>query len=250
MIMYPDQYQYYANGMDEAFGVAAIVAVIWLVVCLLSIAYGITMYVLHGLGLYTIAQRRGIHRPWLAWVPVADMWMLGSISDQYQYVTKGKVRSRRKLLLGLVIATYALLIVFWICYAIFVVQMIGAVIDGSFVASQVLGSLFGILGVFAVMAVVAILTTVFQYIAYYDLFQSCNPGNSSTFLVLSILFSFLLPIFVFACRKKDLGMPPRKSSAPETAPKPEVIPIVDAEVVNADVVNADVVEAQEEDFEE
>lgn len=236
MTMYPDNFRYYANGIDEAMGVAAIFVVIWLVVCLLSVACSIVMYVLHSLGLQTIAQRRGIHRPWLSWVPVANMWILGSISDQYQHVTKGKVRSRRKLLLGLIIATYVLMIAFWICYAIFMIQTLGAAIEGNIAASQVLSSMLGMLGVCAVMAVVAILTTVFQYIAYYDLFQSCNPNNSSTFLVLGILFNFLLPIFVFCCRKKDQGMPPRRSSAPE------------AEVIG--FVNTEVVEAQEEDFEE
>ncbi len=242
MTMYPDNFHYYANGLDEAVGVAAIFVVIWLVVCLLSIACSIVMYVLHSLGLQTIAQRRGIHRPWLSWVPVANVWILGSISDQYQYVTKGKVRSRRKLLLALYIVTYALLIVFWICYAIFMIQTLGAAIDGNIAVSQVLSSMLGMLGVCAVMAVVAIVTTVFMYISYYDLFQSCNPNNSSTFLVLGILFSFLLPIFVFCCRKKDLGMPPKKSAVVQTEPAPEVI--------EAEPVDTEVVEAQEEDFEE
>lgn len=247
MTMYPDNFQFYANGMDEAVGVAAIFIVIWLAACLLSVAYSIVMYVLHGVGMYTIAQRRGIHRPWLSWVPVANMWILGSISDQYQYVTKGKVRSRRKLLLGLTIATYVLLIVFWICYIAFMVQAVGSAFEDTFMNAQVLRSMLSMLGVCGVMSVVAILTTVFQYIAYYDLFHSSNPGNSSTFLVLSILLSFLLPIFVFCCRKKDLGMPPKKSAAVQTEPVPEVIP---AEVIDTENVETDVVEALEEDFEE
>ena len=209
---------------------------------MLSVAYSITMYVLHGLGLYNIAQRRGIYRPWMAWVPVANMWILGSISDQYQYVSKSKVRSCRKLLLGLMIATYALLIVFWICYAAFMVRTLGSAIDGNFETSQMLQSLLSMLGVCAVMFVVAIVTTVFQYVAYYDLFQSSNPNNATVYLVLSILFSFLLPIFVFCCRKKDLGMPPKKSAAVQTEPAPEVI--------DAEPVEADAVEALEEDFEE
>lgn len=242
MTMYPDNFHYYANGMDEAVGVVAVFLVIWLVACLLSVVYSIAMYVLHSLGLYTVAQRRGIHRPWLSWVPVANMWILGSISDQYQYVSKGKVRSRRKLLLGLMIATYALLIVFWICYVAFMVQAVGSAFDGNFADAQILQSVLSMLGVCAVMFVVAILTTVFQYIAYYDLFQSSNPSNATVYLVLSILFSFLLPIFVFCCRKKDLGMPPKKSAAVQTEPVPEVI--------EAEPVAAEVVEALEEDFEE
>jgi len=58
--------------------------------------------------------------------------------------------------------------------------------------------------------------TVFQYVAYYDLFASSHPSNATLYLVLAIVFQVTLPFFVFACRKKDEGMPPRKQPvAPE-----------------------------------
>lgn len=69
------------------------------------------------------------------------------------------------------------------------------------------GSMFG--------SIISIVLMVFQYIALYDLFCSCNPENSTMFLVLSILFGVARPFFIFADRNKDLGMPPRKPE-PET----------------------------------
>ena len=56
-------------------------------------------YALTALALYAIAKRRGLKNPWLAWIPVADCWLLGSLSDQYRYVVKGEHRSKRKILL-------------------------------------------------------------------------------------------------------------------------------------------------------
>ena len=50
----------------------------------LMFGLSIAAYVLQALGLYTIAKRRGISNPWLAWVPVAWVWVLGSISDQFR----------------------------------------------------------------------------------------------------------------------------------------------------------------------
>ena len=41
-------------------------------------------------------------------------------------------------------------------------------------------------------------------------YQSCNPGNSVAFLVLSAVFPFLASFFLFADRKKERGMPPRR----------------------------------------
>ena len=63
----------------------------------------IAMYVLTALGLYTMAKRRGINKAWLAWIPVVNCWLIGCISDQYRYVVKGQVKSKRRSLLILTI---------------------------------------------------------------------------------------------------------------------------------------------------
>ena len=70
-----------------------------------STLFGIAAYVLTSWALYTIAVRRGLNNPWLSWIPVVNCWILGSLSDQYQYVVKGKNKSKRKILLSLSILT-------------------------------------------------------------------------------------------------------------------------------------------------
>ena len=72
---------------------------------------GIATYVLSALGLYTIAKRRGLNHPWLAWIPVASAWIVGSLSDQYRYVVNGENKSKRKVLLTLNIITTVLSLV-------------------------------------------------------------------------------------------------------------------------------------------
>jgi hypothetical protein len=64
------------------------------------------------------------------------------------------------------------------------------------------------------LLVVAIWLLVERFCACYDLFSSCNPENKTVFTVLSILAAFmgydiLGAIFVFICRNKEEGMPPR-----------------------------------------
>ena len=186
--------------------------VIYGVFMLIALAAGIAMYVLQSVGMYTIAKRRGIHHPGLAWVPVANMWILGSISDQYRYVVKRKIRNRRKVLLGLLIATYVLLLVF-------AGVMVASIVSGTF---EVPGPTrfyvaFGMGGgmlIYLAAWVISVIATVFMYLAYYDLFASCNPSNAVLFLVLGIFFNFLLPVFIFICRNKDEGMPPRRIQVP------------------------------------
>ena len=74
----------------------------------ISSLWGIAMYVLTSLGLYTIAKRRAISKAWLAWIPVVNCWIIGCISDQYRYVVKGQMKSRRKSLLTLSVVQLAL----------------------------------------------------------------------------------------------------------------------------------------------
>lgn len=205
-----------------AVGVLGAFVLIYMVVMLFALAYSITTYVLYSLGLYTIAQRRRISKPWLAWIPVGNLWLLGSISDQYQHMTKGKVTGRRKILLGLSIAAVAIYFV-WIFGVVLGIVLAEA--SGMAAAGSVLIMLLGLLVFFGIVITLA----VFEYICYYDLYQSCDPNNGALFLALSIIFSGIMPFFVFACRKKDKGMPRPQQPAPvaempvKTAEPEEVI---------------------------
>ena len=207
----------YGYGYDFAQGAAAGVAgfmgVFFALYYLLVIGFGIAAYVLQAVSMYTIAKRRGIHHSWLAWLPVGDMWLLGSISDQYQYVAKGRVRNRRKTLLGLTAAMFALMLLLLVAAVMMVVSEVVSYDAGEMLMGS---SLAVMLLVYLAVLVVAVILVVFKYMALYDLFVSSDPGNAVLYLVLSILVSVTLPFFLFACRNKDKGMPPRRVAQPVT----------------------------------
>lgn len=223
---YYDYYDYASmEAATSAGGLAGVLAGAALLY-LLTFALGITVYILQSIGLYSIANRRGIKHPWMAWLPVTNMWILGSIADQYQYVAKGQVRNRRKVLLGLNIAVIALEIVMTVLLVGMFVNTVFSISSMEYmydweILELVLTPLLSMVGVALVIYIIAIITIVFQYICYYNLFASCDPERRVLFTVLSILFSVTLPFFIFACRKKDLGMPPRKDAAPVPLPPVE-----------------------------
>lgn len=199
----------------------------FLVFYLLIFAFGVVSYILQSLGMYTIAKRRGIHNPWLAWLPVGNMWILGSISDQYQYVAKGRVRNRRKALIGLTIAMF----LFSMIAGISAFASVFTEAAGMDAGEVLFGASLGVVLItYLVIAVISIVAVVIQYMALYDLYVSCEPSNGVLYLVLSIFVSVAMPFFVFACRKKDLGMPPRKETK-QDVPVVEVIaePVADTE---------------------
>ncbi len=213
----------YESGTDEMG--FAIFAMVYLVIGFFTLAFSVLSYILQSLGMYTIAKRRGIHHPWLAWIPVGSGWMLGSISDQYQYVAKGRVKNKRKALLILEILTLVLSGAY--CGSLFamfarIVVESGTAVSEEQIAAQLLG-MVGSIGLMALlMLALAISMAVVRYFALYDLYNSCNPSNSVMYLVLSIFINVTLPFLVFSCRKMDKGMPPRQSPAdPPTQPPKE-----------------------------
>ena len=204
----------------EAFeALGAGMGVLYTIYMLLCYCLAIAGYVLRSAGFYSIAKRRGINHAWMSWVPVLNLWVVGCISDQYQYVVKGKTKNKRKWLIGLSIVLAVLYIVFFVLMGITVFNIVSSAADGM-TEDQILNAVMGpMLGLFAGMLPLmgmALAVTVVRYVAMYDLYTSCSPQNNVLFLVLSIFFNVTEPFFVFFNRKKDGGMPPRR-----TEPQPQ-----------------------------
>ena len=186
-----------------------------------SLATAVFVYVFMAIGMYAIAKRRGIRRPWLAWVPFGNTWLLGCISDQYRYVARGQEKSRRKVMLGLDIGMFAsgAVAIGLLVYALInFFRAFGSetITDDAVYMTQVLSPLMIAMILCLVMSGLAIALLVITYIALYDLFRSSDPARATVYLMLSIVLSIVgvggivQAIFVFNCRGKDFGMPPRQ----------------------------------------
>lgn len=203
-----DNYQFLTGGssmeVEAAVGVMLIIIILYIAIYAIMIAVSIAAYVLNSLGMYTIAKRRNISNPIFAWIPVANVWLLGAIADDYDEKVKGVKKKSRVLLLSLYLAfcaAFVLLIVGVVVFAIVGATQYYA--EETVVAGMIIIMMVGYLAIFAV----AIVMSVFQYIAYYKLFKSCHPDNAVVYLILSIFISMALPIIIFICRKDDKGLP-------------------------------------------
>ena len=184
--------------------------IFYLIYMLIMMAVSVGSYVFQSLGFYSIAKRRGIKKPWLAWIPAGNLWILGSISDQYQYVVKGRVKNKRKSLLILTILLYVLTLAVMTWLIIFIVAVNDHPIENDIASGIFFGGVLGSVLVYLAIAGISIAVTVITYIALYDLYRSCDPANGLMYLLLSIFVNITHPIFLFICRNKDMGMPPRR----------------------------------------
>lgn len=212
------------SQIDES--VLMIILMVLLGIILFALMIGILTYVLTAAGMHQIAKRRGIQNPWLAWIPVADLWILGSISDQYQYLVKGKNTKHRFILV-------ILYVVMFVTSSLQSFSSLGTMISET---SAMTGNGAGFdetvtitmglitLGLAFVTLAASIVQVIFRYIALYNLYASCKPQQKDVFLVVGILINITEPFFIFSCRKHDGGMPPRKVTVPVQPQQPVVIP--------------------------
>lgn len=182
---------------------------------LLSVA----AYVFSAFALYTIAQRREIKNPWLAWLPIVNVWILGSISDQYRYVVNGEIKNKRKVLLTVSIVNALLSCVAFVRLIVAVVTAFtgaGRGMSETDMVMQILGSV----AFYTPVAILSIVRLVFEIMALYDVYTSCDPANNVLYLVLSLIpgiNSVTRPLFLFLCRNQDGGMPPRRETVENPA---------------------------------
>ena len=171
-------------------------------------------WVLEGIAYQAMARRRGLRHRWLVWLPVGRDWIQGSLSDQYQYLVRGRIQSKRKVLPGLSLGKLLL----WAGVIGIYLWLVSKLLQ--YTSNIVLWEKFGIPALMQCTAELTLLASfwllrypvrlmraIFRTIALYDVYASCMPGSQATYLVLSLIFPVTRPIFLMSCRKKGLQYP-------------------------------------------
>lgn len=171
---------------------------------------GIVLYLLQAIGLYKMGEKLQVSNAWLSFIPVANIYALGKIAEKHIKADGRKSAKFSKILLILYIALIVILIAFIVfAFAFFMVELtsnptLNAYIEGEqFAATAVytviLPIIIGYLGIISLSVALAVV----QYVALWRVFAIFDRGNATMYLVLSIFFSFLLPIFLFIIRNNQ-----------------------------------------------
>lgn len=164
----------------------------------------IILFILKGFGLYRMAKSLAINNPWLSFIPFADLYILGTIASKY-IKKDGSKSARFGITLPILYAIeFIATIVF---YVVFVVLCLNLIVDAesgmlnpdsfSIVFSDFIPFIISLIAVF----VFAIVYKVIFLVALWRVYSIFDNANSTLFLVLSILFNFLAPIFIFIMSK-------------------------------------------------
>ncbi len=177
-------------------------AVVLLYLALIGIA--IASYIMSSYSYYTIAKRRNIKYPWLAWIPVVNSWTVGCIANNYD-LKNGYDRKWHKVLITLASVFY---VGIFVTYAFMIAIMIATAFKYGSLNDAQLDFLWILLFAYLVFIVCMIVGMGWQFcytICIYKIFESTVPKKAIKYTLLYAMVPLAGPICLLKC--KDKGYP-------------------------------------------
>ena len=181
-------------GLSWAIAIAGFIA-------LIAVALAIVSYVFYSVGLFKIARNLNIVAPWLAFIPVANLYLLGRVAQ-------GNGEKKCKFPFGWILLVLSL-VASWFesLTATAAATELAKIIAGMTIENVVISleDLFTFIGGSLVIssvtiALVGLLVAIFFYITLYHIYKVCAGENASVYLAVSIVLPIFIPFFLFAKR--------------------------------------------------
>ncbi|MDY0236474.1 MAG: hypothetical protein RBR71_10615 [Gudongella sp.] len=131
------------------------------------IFYGLIAYIVSAIALKRMADKLSVENSWLAWVPIANVYILG------------KVAGDKLDLFGYQIDNLAIIL------------LAGSVISGAISGIPVIGFL------------VAVAFAILSFATLYKIYLIFVPDSAMLYLILSIVLAIIAPFILYAASKKE-----------------------------------------------
>lgn len=159
------------------------------------IAISLVDYILTGIAYMKLAKQRGIKNPWLAWIPFANAYLIGKVSDdinaQYQKKTN---RGVALLILNIISSAGGLITSGFAFDAFNRLARMSDYFTSSYSYSFGYAASSVIIIVSLLLAAASIWCTVILFMSYYSVFKEYSPANAGAFLAISLVALFILSI--------------------------------------------------------
>lgn len=174
-------YQSYSDMEDafESLFSSTMFFTIFLVILLIFVVVFAVLYVLNSIGLYRMAKKVGNDKAWLAWIPIANIWLMFNLPDgEYRVLAINKVISDRST-------------AFWIFIAI---QYGTSIVFSVLAAIPFIGWIVTLLS--PLVGIVTMLVYIFMmFPVYKDLYAMFLPESSAqNYAIASIICAYFVPI--------------------------------------------------------
>ncbi|MBQ7668234.1 MAG: hypothetical protein IJS47_02800 [Clostridia bacterium] len=177
------------------FGVIALVFLIYFV-------FKTIFWIFKSIGLHKIGKDHGIEAAWLAWLPVGDLYVLGSVSDRIKKIWKIKNMGVFLVLLSLaqIVVIGIGIVVALIPYIHIFSENLSDLAEITITLSQVFKEVLKLL-----VELAAGVVYIFRLIALYQIYSEYVVGDKKIlYIVLSIILPFMQSIFLFTIKDKPI----------------------------------------------
>lgn len=180
-----------------------------------SAVIGIAIYLLESISVYKMAKSAEIKNPWLAFIPVANDWVFGTLAEKYK--KKNGTKSARfgiilPVLEGIVLIEAIALTIFTV---ISIKEITGYALDAvntsSEMAPEQFMSLIPVIILYFALMAVAIAYAVVFFIALWRVYSSFDKSNATLYIVLSVVFTISVPIILFIIRNRKPEFDPHNN---------------------------------------
>ena len=180
-----------------------------------SAVIGIAIYLLESISVYKMAKSAQIKNPWLAFIPVANDWVFGTLAEKYK--KKNRTKSARfgiilPVLEGIVLIEAIALTIFTV---ISIKEITGYALDAvntsTEMAPEQFMSLIPVIILYFALMAVAIAYAVVFFIALWRVYSSFDKSNATLYIVLSVIFTISVPIILFIIRNRKPEFDPHNN---------------------------------------
>ena len=180
-----------------------------------SAVIGIAIYLLESISVYKMAKSAEIKNPWIAFVPVANDWVFGTLAEKYK--KKNGTKSARfgiilPVLEGIVLIEAIALTIFTV---ISVKEITGYALDAvntsAEMAPEQFVSLIPVIILYFALIAVAIAYAVVFFIALWRVYSAFDKSNATLYIVLSVIFTISVPIILFIIRNRKPEFDPHNN---------------------------------------
>lgn len=170
------------------------------------LAVELALYILRAVGIYKMALNAGIKQPWIAFVPVANAYTFGLIAEK-----NNRKKTTEKTKFSVVLLTLRIIgTVFFVAAAVTFVIATSKILTFAYTAYEndtnlsleALGSIVLPIVLFAVFTLVTLAFIIIRYIALWRIYNAYDSSNAAAYTVVSVLFNFTDPIFLFILRNR------------------------------------------------
>jgi hypothetical protein len=170
----------FVDGLMMVLGVLLIFVVIGLIV-------GLLMYIFESIGFAKMAYNRGMKNSWLAWVPIAREFLVGSIADDIHDLSGKKTVFR-------IIFPISKLVVFFFGGTVNLLTNINSLMENENPLASATN--------YMMIAVVSLAAQIVGWIILYAIYKDYSAA-AIPMLIITIVFYIAQPFMVFAIRNKE-----------------------------------------------